>query len=393
MLIGVVGKPNVGKSTFFKASTSADVKIANYPFATIDPNHDTGFVRVECAEKHFNVKCNPRYGRCENNIRLVPVEMVDVAGLVPGAHEGKGMGNQFLSDLNEANVLIHVIDASGQTNEKGEICNDYNPINDVRFLEEELDYWYKGILMKGWKKFCRISDNSSKELSTEISDQLSGFRVSEEDVKKCIKTLNLSEKASEWDDENIFNAAKFLRRKTKPIIIAANKMDKEKSSENLEALKKEFPDIKIIPCSADFEVALNVASKKNLLKYVPGDSSFEICGDVNDKQKQALEKISEFMKKFNSTGVQETINKAVFELLGYMHIFPGGMKKLGDKDGNILPDCFLLKPESTALDFAYSVHSDIGKNFIRAIDVKTGMTVGKEHKLKNGDVIEIIANK
>src|SRR3989338_5626200 len=139
MLIGVVGKANVGKSTFFKAATLAEVEIANYPFATIKPNHGTGYVRVDCAEKFFNVKCNPRFGYCIEGIRFVPVDMLDVAGLVPGAHEGKGMGNQFLDDLRQADALIHVVDVAGTTNEKGEPITpgSYDPADDIKFLEEE----------------------------------------------------------------------------------------------------------------------------------------------------------------------------------------------------------------------------------------------------------------
>ena len=92
MLIGVVGKANIGKSTFFKAATLMDIEIANYPFATIKPNHGVGFIRVPCVDKDFNTQCNPRTGYCKNHERFITVDMIDVAGLVPGAHEGKGMG-------------------------------------------------------------------------------------------------------------------------------------------------------------------------------------------------------------------------------------------------------------------------------------------------------------
>ena len=120
MIIGVVGKANVGKSTFFKAATLAEVEIGNYPFVTIKANSGVGYVKVKCVDQEFGVQCDPRKGYCKNGIRFVPVELIDVAGLVPGAHEGKGMGNQFLDDIRQADVLIHVIDGSGGTNEKGE---------------------------------------------------------------------------------------------------------------------------------------------------------------------------------------------------------------------------------------------------------------------------------
>ena len=157
MLVGIVGKPNVGKSTFYKAATLAEAEIANYPFATIKPNEGVGYVRLPCADKDFNTQCNPRTGFCVNHFRFVPIQLLDVAGLVAGAHEGKGMGNQFLDDLRQADVLIHVIDVAGSTNDKGEpiVVGGHDPAVDVRFLEVELDMWYLGILKKGWEKFAR----------------------------------------------------------------------------------------------------------------------------------------------------------------------------------------------------------------------------------------------
>ncbi|KHO52201.1 MAG: hypothetical protein QT08_C0013G0023 [archaeon GW2011_AR17] len=156
MLIGVVGKPSTGKSTFFKAITLAEVEIANYPFTTIKPNHAVGYIRIACADKDFATQCHPRMGYCIDHQRFLPVDLLDVAGLVPGASEGLGMGNAFLDDLNQADALIHVIDLSGSTNEKGEpvIAGSYDPINDVLFLDEELDLWYLRLLNKGWEKFA-----------------------------------------------------------------------------------------------------------------------------------------------------------------------------------------------------------------------------------------------
>ena len=110
MLIGLVGKPSVGKSTFFKAATLAEVEIASYPFTTIKPNHGVGYVKIDCIDKEFNVQCNPNHGFCIDHKRFVPVELMDVAGLVPGASEGKGLGNQFLDDLRQADVFLHIVE-------------------------------------------------------------------------------------------------------------------------------------------------------------------------------------------------------------------------------------------------------------------------------------------
>ena len=115
---------------------------------------------------------------------------------------------------------------------------------------------------------------------------------------------------------------------------------------------------------------------------------------MNAKQKNALEFIkTNVLEKYGSTGIQDVLDKAVFELLKYVAIFPGGVNKLADQHGNVMPDCFLLKEGATALDFAYAVHTDLGNHFIRAIDAKSKMTVGKEHKLKAGDVLEIVSGK
>ena len=397
MLIGIVGKPNCGKSTFFKACTLANVEIANYPFATIKPNKGIGFLRVECADKFFNTTCNPRTGYCIDHKRFVPVDLIDVAGLVPGAHEGKGMGLEFLNDLNQADALIHVIDVSGSTNEKGEQVSvgQYDPANDIKFLETELDYWYLSILKKSWEKFSRSVSQTNQDIVKSLHKQFSGLGSDEDMIKDILKQLELvQKKLSSWSDEDLLSFAKHLRKRTKPILIAANKADVKGALENYERLKKEFPDYIIIPCSAESELALKEASKHKLINYVPGDNSFELTGQLNEKQTNALNFINDnVLKKLEGTGVQKAIDSAVTILLKYIHIFPGGVSKLEDKDGNRLPDCFLLKENSTALDFAYKVHTDLGENFIRAIDVKTKRTVGKEHPLKAGDVIEIISDK
>lgn len=399
MIVGVVGKPSCGKSTFFKASTLAEVDIANYPFTTIKPNSGMGYVSVDCADKFFNVKCDPREGFCINNKRFVAVELIDVAGLVPGAHKGLGMGNQFLDDLRQADVLIHVIDVSGSTNEKGDPVpqGSYDPANDIKFLEEELDFWYLGILKRGWEKFARQVMQEKGNIGKALGKQLSGLKVTEEMIEDTIRKLDLNtSKPSEWTDEQMLKLSTELRKITKPMIIACNKIDIDSGKDNFERLKTEFPDHILVPCSAESELALREAAKLEIISYIPGNNNFSIEKEekLNDKQKSALTFIKDtVLSRFNSTGVQQVLDTAVFKLLKYIAIFPGGVNKLEDSDGNVLPDCFLLPPNSTALDFAYRLHTDFGKNFIRAIDVKTKMTVGKDHPLKNGDVVEIIADR
>ncbi len=397
MLIGVVGKPSSGKSTFFKAATLVDVAIAPYPFTTIKPNFGTSFVRVQCVDRELGVKCNPRKGYCEKGIRYVPVEMIDVAGLVPGAHEGKGLGMEFLNDLNMADVLIHIVDISGSANEKGETigAGKYDPANDVRFLEFEIDMWYLGILKKGWDKFARKIKQNPAKIEDEIAKQMSAFGVTKTMVDDALTDLNINkEDPTLWTPEQLQQLTTYLRRRTKPILIACNKIDIPGSHANFERLKKEFPDYFFTPCSSESELALREAAKKGLIKYNPGDPDFEIVerDKLNEKQLKALEFIREnVLKKYGSTGIQTTLDASVFQFLKYLAIFPGGVTKLADKEGNVLPDCFLMPPGSDALAFANKIHTDLGKGFLYAIDVRTKMRIKGDHKLKNRDIIEIVS--
>ncbi len=399
MLIGIVGKPSSGKSTFFRAATLAEAEIANYPFTTIKPNHGVGFVKVRCVDREFEKQCNPRVGYCVNGWRFVPVDMLDVAGLVPGAHEGRGMGNQFLDDLRQADVLIHVVDVAGATNEKGEPVEplSYDPAKDIDFLEVEIDMWYLSIIQKNWERFARQIIQEKKDMVKALAKQLSAFKVTEEMVKLTIAKLNLNrEKPNEWDTSNLKGIATELRKMTKPMIVACNKIDIEGADRNFERLKKQFPNHMLIPCSAESELALREAAKKGLIDYLSGEGGFEIRHPekLSEKQRLALEFIKKaVLNKFRTTGIQDVLNKAVFELLEYIAVFPGGVSKLEDSEGRVLPDCFLLPGNSTALDFAYHIHTDLGEHFIRAIDVKTKRAVGKDYKLKNRDVIEIITGK
>lgn len=398
MLIGCVGKANVGKSTFFKAATLAEVEIANYPFTTIKPNHGTGFVKVDCVDKEFNVKCNSRFGYCLDGKRFVPVELLDVAGLVPGAHEGKGMGSEFLNDLNQADALIHIIDVSGSTNEEGEEVPtlSYDTANDIRFLETELDMWYLRLIKKGWEDFIKKTVQEKTELHKALTKHLSGLGVTETLVEGLLKKLKVDEDIGKWDDGILKNIATELRKKTKPMIIACNKIDVPGAEKNFEKLKKEFKDDILIPCSAESELALREAAKHELIKYIPGESKFKIIKKekINEKQKKALEFINgNVLEKYHTTGVQEVLDKAVFELLKYIAVYPVTNSKLMDKDNNILPDCLLVPENTTALNFAFKIHTDIGNSFVKAIDLKTKQIIGKEHLVKNGDVIEIATSK
>ena len=392
MLIGLVGKPSVGKSTFFKAATLAEVEIASYPFTTIKANHGVGYVKIDCLDKEFNAQCNPSHGFCINHNRFVPVELMDVAGLVPGASEGKGLGNQFLDDLRQADVFIHIVDLSGTTDAEGKSIEEYDVSNDVRFLEDELNKWYYNILMKVWKSFARKAEQEGLSFSEAVTKQFSGLKVNEDQVKTVLLKLGFKERPSQWNEEQLMKFASELRKESKPMIIAANKVDTKNGPENYKKIKEDFPSMLIMPCSADSELALREAAKAKLIDYIPGEKEFMIKGNLNEKQNTALSKIKENVLDVfeNGTGVQAILNSAIFDLLEYIAIFPASASKLSDSKGNILPDCFLLPPGSTALDFAFFLHTDFGNNFIKAIDARTKRALGKGYELKHRDGLEIV---
>ncbi|PIN92719.1 hypothetical protein COU56_04020 [Candidatus Pacearchaeota archaeon CG10_big_fil_rev_8_21_14_0_10_31_9] len=389
MLIGLVGRPNSGKSTFFKAATLSDVLIASYPFATIKANRGVAYIKIKDLARDFGKVSNPREGYIKDIWRFVPFELMDVAGLVEGASQGKGLGNEFLNDLSSADAFIHVVDMSGESDGEGKPAENYYPGNDIKIIEKELDLWYLGILKKAWKNFSKKLEVEKGNFAQEVSKQFSGLKVTEEDVKSVIRKSNLNfTNPSRWSDDELFSFATSLRKETKKMIIAANKVDRPNGKKNYEKVKKEF-DYHIFPCFTEGELALREADKHGLIEYIPGEDKFKIIKDLSEKQKTALDNIGKVLKEFGSTGVQEILNSIVLEILRYIAIYPAGAK-LSDSKGNILPDCFLMPPNSTALDFAYKLHSDIGKNFVKAIHIKTKQAVGKDYKLKHMDGLEIM---
>jgi ribosome-binding ATPase YchF (GTP1/OBG family) len=400
MLIGIVGKTNCGKSTMLKALTLAEVEISNRVFTTIEPNHAVGFVKTKCPEAKISAKCSPKTGYCKNGTRFVPVELLDVAGLVPGAHLGKGLGLKFLDDLRQADAFIHVIDASGSTNENGEPVapGSYDPAKDIRFLEEEIGYWFYGMLKKNWDKFSKEVEMQKKNLVDSLFQQFSGLKVTEEQIKKALERTGLSSTVpTRWKDTELCKFAFELRRLSKRMIIAANKIDVPGAGKNIERLEEEFPNYTIIPCSAESELALKEAEKHGLIKYMSGNGTFEVAKPegLNDKQKLALEFIRKnVLEMHGSTGVQECLEKAVFGLLDHIVVYPvANLNKMSDKKGNVLPDA-LLVPRGTKLkEFAAKVHTEMAEKFVGGIDFETKRKLGAEHEVRDGEVIEILFGK
>ncbi|AWR97265.1 redox-regulated ATPase YchF [Acidianus sulfidivorans JP7] len=392
--VGLIGKTNVGKSTFFSAATLVDVEIANRPFVTIEPNVGIAYVKSLCAHVDFNTKCNPKNSLCIGNYRFIPVKLVDVAGLIPGAHEGRGLGNKFLDDLRKADVLIHIIDASGSTNEEGVPVSpgSRDPEEDIKFIEDEINEWFISIIKKDWEKFSRLTDLGGKDIIDSLLGKLSGLSINREQIILALKETKLDNlKLMQWTDEDIRNFGKKLREISKPIVIAANKADISTSKKNIEKLKEKYKYV--IPTSAEAELALRKASKKGLIEYLPGDSNFKILNTLDEKYLKALEYIRHtVLEVYGNTGVQQAINSAVFDALNMIVVYPvEDERKLTDKNGNVLPDAFLIKKGSTPKDLASLIHSDLAKGFLYAIDVRKKMRIGEDYALHDRDVIKIVS--
>ncbi len=387
--VGLVGKPSVGKSTFFNAATMNDVPEGAYPFTTIDPSVGEAYVRVDCAGPEFDHSCTPNQGYCDDGTRFVPVRLVDVAGLVPGAHEGRGLGNQFLSDLNEADVLIHVVDFSGETDIEGEPTEDHDPREDIDFLEDELDMWYRDVLEKGIERYRSGYHGEEADIEADLAEQMSAFRTSEHEIKQTILSLDLELDPDAWDEVDKEELAREIRKRTKPMVIAANKMDTRAAQANYAEIvdDPDYDHLTFVPTSAHAEKALKNGDEQGVLEYTPGDADFEVTGDLPDAKAAGIEQIREFVTEYGGTGVQQALETALFEELGAIAVFPGARQP--EDEERFLQDCFVLEDGATAEDFAYFLHTDIGDGFLHAHDVRSGRQIGADTVLEHRDVVEI----
>jgi ribosome-binding ATPase YchF (GTP1/OBG family) len=398
--VGIVGKPSCGKTSFTNAACMTSFKEGSYPFTTIEANVGVTHVRTPCACGDFDVDDNPQNSICIERIRLVPIKLIDVAGLVPGAHKGRGMGNQFLDDLRQADVLIHIVDASGALDAEGQevVAGSHDPIDDVKFLEEEITEWVLAIIQKDWRRLTGRVRAEGAKLDEILLEKLSGLKVARKHLLKAIRDSELkAEAADHWTEEELRGFASTLWHVAKPLIIAANKIDRPKAEENYERLKETFPDLLIVPVSALAEKVLKDLEKKSVIKYIPGDDDFEILKreDLKDAEIDQLEKLREhILKKYGGTGVQNILNKAVFECLNMITVYPvQDANSLTDGDGNVLPDVYLVPQGTTAREFAGHIHTDLMESFIHAIDARTKMRISEKHVLKDRDVICVVSAK
>jgi len=310
------------------------------------------------------------------------------------------MGNQFLDDLRQADVLVHIVDASGALDSEGQevAAGTHDPAEDVRFLEDELVEWMRGIVTKDWRRITGRVRAEGAKLEELLLEKLSGLNITRGQILKAMRQSGLkSETVDSWTEDQLREFVRSLQKAAKPIIIAANKIDRPGAEENMKRLQKEFPDYLVVPVSALAEKVLKDLDKKGVIKYIPGSDDFEILqpGSLKESETAQLQKLKEhILKKFGGTGVQNLLNKAVFDYLHMITVYPVyDSNTLSDSDGNVLPDVYLVPEGTTAKEFAGFIHTDLMESFVHGVDARTKMRISDKHVLKDRDVIRIVSAK
>jgi ribosome-binding ATPase YchF (GTP1/OBG family) len=395
--IGLVGKTNAGKTTFFNAATLLSAPVSTYPFTTKKPNIGQAYVKTICVCKELGVKDNPRNSTCIDRARFIPVQLIDLPGLIKGSWMGKGLGTQFLSVASQADALIHIADASGSVDAEGKLTKHGmgNPVADVYDIEEELVRWFAKVIEKTLKK---LKEHPKKGSSIDrlFTQDLAGLKITSEHVARALEMNALADKdLGRWKREDVWNFAKSVRQVSKPTLIIANKMDLAPAEKNYEKLVKEFGQAFVIPASSDAELALRRAEQKGYIEYVPGEEAFRVKDreKLTHEQRDALTYVEQrVFSKWIRTGVQFALNTCVFKLMGMNVVYPvEDPEKFSDKKGNVLPDVFLVPYNASVADLAAQVHTQLAKTMIYAIDARTKIRLPADYKLKDRDIVTIVA--
>jgi len=395
--LGLIGKTNTGKTTFFNSATLSSEEISSYPFTTKSPITGIAHAISLCVHPEFKIQDNPNNSKCVDGWRYIPIELIDLPGLIKDAWKGKGLGNQFLSIAAQSDALLHVVDASGGIDSTGKITEtgSGDPVSDFADIEEELIMWYHKILEGNRDKISKLIQNGSDVVDV-ITDLYRGIGVNKTHVKETILATELEEKP--FDDYDMVDSKKFashLRKISKPTLIVANKVDVEGADKNFARLRERYNDSIVIPVSGDSEFSLRRAEQKGLIKYSPGSEEFEILksDELNEKQIKALDFIKKgIMGEYMRTGVQFAINMAVFKLLKMNSVYPvADDKNLADKKGRILPDLILLKDGATINDLAKEIHTDLVKGLLYGKDLRYNLRLPVDYQLRDRDVVSLIS--
>ena len=399
--IGIIGKPSSGKTTFLNAACLTHAKVSEIPFTTIEPNKGVAYVRSKCVCKELDVIDNPQNSICIDGTRFIPINLIDVAGLVPDAHKGKGLGNKFLNDLIKADVLLHIVDITGSLDKTGKLVSvgENDPYDDILFLENEINLWFKEILEReDWTKFTKGILTEKRKVVEALYDRLSGVKINKRQIILSLRNSNLEGKSpSRWTELELLEFVKSLRRIAKPILILANKIDKDISVKNLEELKNKYED-PIIPCSALAEHFLRKYHEDKIINYVPGLNDFKIINEdkLNENELDMLKKIKiKILDLYGGTGIQKALDYASFSIANQICVYPvSDVNTYSDNKNNILPDAFLIEKGTLLRDFVREkIHSELAANFMFGIDAKTKKRLGENYELKDRDIIRIVTSK
>ncbi len=398
MEVGVVGKPNVGKSTFFNALTLLDAPMAPYPFTTITPNRGVAAVRAACPHVEKGTACTPGNAKCVDGTRWIPVNLVDVPGLVPGAHAGKGLGHKFLDDLRAADGFVQVVDLSGATDPEGRIDTPgaHDPAEEVGWLEEELVDWMAEILGRDFIRQARSVELEGRKLEEFLADRLTGLSISPTAIAAALRNTSVDRAhPAHWTPDDLLRLSRDLLRASKPRLVAANKCDRATKPLE-EALSRAVDPLPVVPTASDAELTLRRAARAGLIDYRPGDPSFTVPDPtrLSAPQTKALEGIRSILTAWGGTGVQPALEKMIFGQLRMIVVYPvEDETRWTDGKGRVLPDALLVPAETPARAVAYRVHTDLGEHFIRAIDGRTHRALAADHPLGPNSVVRIVARK
>ncbi|KAK4546853.1 hypothetical protein LTR36_001585 [Oleoguttula mirabilis] len=341
----------------------------------------------------------------KSGIRSVPIELLDVAGLVPGAHQGKGLGNKFLDDLRHADALIHVVDVSGTTDAEGKATRGYDPSVDIVWLRSEIVNWILGNLMQKWGGLKRRHIAIKATAVETLQNQFSGYGSNSAIVARTLDKMQLKQPLQDWTDDTIASVVNHFVDEKFPTVIALNKIDHADSDKNVAKIAKMEKPERLVLCSAISEVFLRRLVKQGFVRYIPGSEFVDTRDDLieqgeadggglkemDEKLKQRIENLKDMvLYRFGSTGVNQVLTRAS-ELLGLVPVFPvrnigtfGGGEAGGGGGGEkaaVFRDCVLVKKRSTVGDVYRKVMGDAPLAYVETVG---GVRVSEEDEVGVG---------
>ena len=296
--------------------------------------------------------------------------------MVPGAHEGKGLGNKFLDDLRHADALIHVVDVSGTTDAEGKATRGYDPSQDIVWLRSEIVQWIQGNLMQKWGSIKRRHVAVKATAVETLQGQFSGYGSTASVVARTLDRLGLKEPLENWSDETIAKVVSVFTDEKFPTVIALNKIDHADADKNISKIAKIQDPNSIVLCSAISEVFLRKLATQGFIRYTEGsefvDTREDLIADgdptggglkeMDEKLKTRIENLKDMvLYRFGSTGVNQVLSKAA-ELLGLVPVFPvkdvSNFSSGTSRTDAVFRDCVLVKKNSTVAEVARKVMGD-----------------------------------